>query len=292
MRELERRRPLGREQRRDAGDEVVDVRDLREDVVAEHEVGRAALLGERAVRSSAPKNSVTVSTPARDRGLRDVQRRLDAEHRDAVREEVLEEVAVVRRDLDDEAVGPEPEALDHRLGVAPRVLDPRVGVGGEVRVLGEDVLGRHELRDLDEPAPLARADVERVEGLGLLELLGREHGLAERRLAEVDDGQLERRPAVTACRRPGHGRRRARGMPSAVPLATSCIVSAIAPVEGLVRSPEHSVEGRTLSRRGRAGRRRCGRRGPSRSRARRRPRPGAPRSGRSRGRTPGPGSGS
>ena len=48
----------------------------------------------------------------------------------------------------------------------------------------------------------------------------------------------------------------------------------------------------SVSRRGRAGRRRCGRRGPSRSRARRRPRPGAPRSGRSRGRTPGPGSGS
>ena len=62
VRELERRRPLGREQRRDAGDEVVDVRHLREHVVAEHEIRVAALL-RKAPPSSAPKNSVTVSTP-------------------------------------------------------------------------------------------------------------------------------------------------------------------------------------------------------------------------------------
>ena len=86
------------------------------------------------------------------------------------------------------------------------MLDPGVRVRGEVRVLGEDVLGRHELGDLDEPAALARAHVERVEGLGLLQLLDGEHCLAERRLAEVDDRQLERRTAVTARGRAGHGR--------------------------------------------------------------------------------------
>ena len=52
------------------------------------------------------------------------------------------------------------------------------------------------------------------------------------------------------------------------------------------------VPSTALSRPGPEGRRRCGRRGPSRSTARRRPRPGAPRWARSRGRTPGPGSGS
>ena len=111
---------------------------------------------------------------------------------------MLKEVAVVRGELDDEAVRPESESLGHRVHVAPRVLDPGIGVGGEVRVLGEDVLGRHELGDLDEPALLARAHVEWVEGLALLQLLGRQHGLAERRLAEVDDCQLEWRSAMTA----------------------------------------------------------------------------------------------
>ena len=49
---------------------------------------------------------------------------------------------------------------------------------------------------------------------------------------------------------------------------------------------------RSVNRRGRAARSRCGRRGPSRSRARRRDRPCVPRSERSRGRAPGRGSGS
>ena len=197
--------PAGREQRGDARDEVVDVRDLGEHVVSEDEIGRTALLRHPPAELRAEELRQCLDA-ARHRGLRHVQRRLDAEHRDAVREEVLEEVAVVGRDLDDEAVVPESQALDHVVRVATRVLDPGIGVGGEVRVLREDVLGRHELRDLDEPAFSTGARVEWVERLLLLELLGREHGLAERRLAEVDDGQLERRAAMTACRRPGYGR--------------------------------------------------------------------------------------
>ena len=62
VRELERRRPVRPEKRRDAGDEVVDVGHLGEDVVPEHEVGRASLLGQ-APAESAPKNSVSVGTP-------------------------------------------------------------------------------------------------------------------------------------------------------------------------------------------------------------------------------------
>ena len=205
VRELERRRPTGCEQRRDALDEVVDVRDLRQDVVAENEVGLPALLCELASQVRAEELRHRFH-PERDGRVRDIQRRLDAEHRDALRQEVLQEVAVVRGDLDHEAVRPEREALGHRVDVAPRVLDPRVGVGREVRVLREDVLRRDELGDLHEPAPLARADVQGVEGLGLLELLVRQDGLTERRLPEVDDREREWRPAMTTCGRSGHRR--------------------------------------------------------------------------------------
>ena len=110
-------------------------------------------------------------------------------------QKVLEQIAVVRRKLDDEAVAVEIRPFDDHLDVSARMLDPGVGVGGEVGVLGEDLVGRHELRDLHEPALLAGTDVERVERFALLQLLGPEHRLAERRLAEVDDGQLERRVA-------------------------------------------------------------------------------------------------
>ena len=162
VRELERRRPRRREQGGHARDEVVDVRDLGEHVVSEDEIGRTALLRHPPAELRAEELRQCLDA-ARHRGLRHVQRGLDAEHRDAVREKVLEEVAVVRRDLDDEAVMPESQALDHVVRVAARVLDPRIGVGGEVRVLREDVLGRHELRDLDEPAFSTRTRVEWVE---------------------------------------------------------------------------------------------------------------------------------
>ena len=58
------------------------------------------------------------------------------------------------------------------------------------------------------------------------------------------------------------------------------------------RTRRREARSSSINRLARAGRRRCGRRGPSRSRARRRPRRGAPRWGRSRGRTPGRGCGS
>ena len=130
------------------------------------------------------------------RSLGDVARRLDSQHRDPLRQEVLEEVAVVRGELDDEAVSPSESLSRDLIDVAPGVLDPRVRVRREVRVLREDLLGRGELGYLREPAALADADVQRIEGLALLELLSREHGLAQGRLSEVDDGQLQRGTAV------------------------------------------------------------------------------------------------
>ncbi len=88
-----------------------------------------------------------------------------------------------------------------RLDVDAGVLDPRVRVGGEVGVLGEDLAGRHERRQLGEPAAGADADVERVEALHRLELSARQEALAERRLAEVDHAELKRGSAATAASR-------------------------------------------------------------------------------------------
>ena len=59
------------------------------------------------------------------RDLGDVGRRLDAEHRHAVGDEVLEKVSVVARYLGHQAVRAEPELAGHLRGVTPGVLDPR-----------------------------------------------------------------------------------------------------------------------------------------------------------------------
>ena len=178
-------------------DEVVQVRHLREHVVAEHEVGGAALADEPLGELDAEELDERRHAPLLGRD-RDVRRRVDPEHRHALRQEVLEQVAVVRGELDDEALRAEAEPVADHLHVGVRMLDPGSGVGREVGVLVEDLLRRHEGRQLREPAARADAHVQRVERLHLLEPVRGQEALAERRLAEVDHRQLERRLAEAA----------------------------------------------------------------------------------------------
>ena len=63
MRELQRHDAFGLEQDLDAGDEVVEVGNLRQDVVADDQVGLAALARELSSPALTPKNSVRVGTP-------------------------------------------------------------------------------------------------------------------------------------------------------------------------------------------------------------------------------------
>ena len=59
-----------------------------------------------------------------DRDLRDVRGRLDAKHRDALGQEVLQQVAVVAGKLDDEAGAVQPETIGDEIRIALRVLAP------------------------------------------------------------------------------------------------------------------------------------------------------------------------
>ena len=144
VRELERDQPVRLDQqRRQPGGEADEVGDVGVHVVAGHQVGAAVLGGERRRRSPAPRKCTSVRMPFATRDLGDVGRRLDAEHRDARGDEVLQQVAVVARHLGHQAVRPEAELVDHRVGVAAGVLDPGVRVRREVGVVGEDVLAGH-----------------------------------------------------------------------------------------------------------------------------------------------------
>ena len=69
-----------------------------------------------------------------------------------LRHEVLEQVAVVAGELDDEARAPSPRRRDRHADVVLGVLQPGVGVGGEIGVLGEDLLRADVLLELDEEA--------------------------------------------------------------------------------------------------------------------------------------------
>ena len=88
---------------RKAGDEIVDVRHVREHVVGRDEVGLLALARQAPRPSATPKNSLddrdALRAPPR-RCWRSARRRQGMPAPD-----VLQQVAVVGRDLDDEAVG-------------------------------------------------------------------------------------------------------------------------------------------------------------------------------------------
>ena len=81
MRKFERDHAFGLQEHAHAGDEVVEVRNLRQHVVADDEVGFPAFGRECAPPSRTPKKSTRVGNALVDRHLRDVGRRLDAEHR-------------------------------------------------------------------------------------------------------------------------------------------------------------------------------------------------------------------
>ena len=125
--------------------------------------------------------------------------------RDPALDEVAQQVAVVARDLDHAAAGIEAQPLDHRVGEPSGVLDPGVGEGREVRVLAEDLVGRHVLRQLDQQAAVADPDVERVERLHVVELGGRQEPLAQGRRAEVHERRRQDLAAQPTARprRPG-----------------------------------------------------------------------------------------
>ena len=134
-----------------------------------------------------------------DRGLGHVRRGLDAERADAPFDDVLQEVAVVARHLDDEGAGVQRQPVDGVLHEGLGVRDPGVAVGGEVGVVAEDVLGGDVGGQLDQQAPGADPDVQGVEDLAAVELVGGQVALAGRRHPQVDEGVDQLAPQSRQC---------------------------------------------------------------------------------------------
>ena len=110
VRKLQRDHAFRLQQERHAGDEVVEVGHLGQDVVADDQIG-ALPSATSASASATPKNSTLRRNALVDRDLGDVGGRFDAEHRHAERQEMLQQIAVVARELDDQAVRSEAEPL-------------------------------------------------------------------------------------------------------------------------------------------------------------------------------------
>ena len=200
MRHLDGDHAFRRQEMRHAGDEIVELRHLRQHVVGDDQIGMPAL-GHDLSSQSLAEEGVERRDAAFRRLFRDIGGGLDAEDRHAEADEMLEQVTVIAAELDDEALGPKPEPLLDHPAVAAGMFHPSRREGREIGVLGEDVRRAHEFRELDQPAMMANPGVQRVIGLGLVELLLGEEALAERRHAEIDEGVLQRRAAMAASHR-------------------------------------------------------------------------------------------
>ena len=110
VRELQRDTAIWLEQGFEASDEVIRVRRVGEDVVAENQVGLAILRGEVSGDFLAEEFDERLDSLFA-RNFSDVCGGFDAEARNACLHEVLQQIAVVARDFDDEALAVEAELL-------------------------------------------------------------------------------------------------------------------------------------------------------------------------------------
>ena len=160
-----------RKQHFDAADEVVDVGNVRQHVVAEEDIC-TSMLGSDFGRGLAPEESHDGRNTLVDRAPGHVRRRFDAQHRHTAGDEMLQQVAIVAGDLHHLAGCAEREALDHHFSVASRMFDPARGIGRKVRVLGENLGRCDEFLQLDQKTLFAHIRVQWVKRLHRIQLAG------------------------------------------------------------------------------------------------------------------------
>ncbi|CUW97542.1 hypothetical protein AGR1C_Lc10139 [Agrobacterium fabacearum TT111] len=111
---------------------------------------------------------------------------------------MLQQVTVVAGKLDNETGFAKREALDDHVAVSLCVSDPTVRERGEIRVLRENILGRHIFLKLDEEAFVANECVERIKRLDVVGCVSCDEAFAGRRHSKIDEGMHQWRAAKTA----------------------------------------------------------------------------------------------
>ncbi len=204
VRRLDHRDAVLLEEDADPLHDAVEVRHMGEHIVRVHDV--RALPGRRQPRRDRRVEELRDGRDAALLGdLRDVARRLDAEHGDARLPVILEQIAVVAGDLDGEARAAKAAIGDQPPGERLGVPEHRIGERREVEVIAEEYLRRHRLGDLHERAIGAEDEVQRVQRLRFVKFRLRQQRIGERRPAEREN-RLEVAAAAGAADRFGRHR--------------------------------------------------------------------------------------
>src|SRR6266404_4576055 len=197
MREFERHRAAWLQCGFETAAKVVDIRHMRKDIVAGDQIGLPSLGRESLAQRFAKK--LTQHREALRLGRpRSAGGRLDAETRDARRNEILQQVTVVRGNLDYHTLFVEPEPARDVACIALGMCEPTRRRAGEIGVVGvEHVLGAGEILGLHEPAAVADPQAQRKVSFRFRQVVARQIGVRRRREAEVEKPMLKRRGAMT-----------------------------------------------------------------------------------------------
>src|SRR5712671_4558350 len=197
VRELDCDDSRGRQQNLETTDEVVQVRHLGENVIAEDQV-RVMSTSDQIARGFYSEESHERGDALRFGYLGDVRRWLYPERGDSTLNEILKQITIVARDLDNTALARQAELVDHLIHVVTRVVKPGIRERGKISVVGEDLLAGDILLQLHQEAALTDPHVERIKGFHLIELIGTEKTFTQRRHPQIDDAMPEGRSTKTA----------------------------------------------------------------------------------------------
>ena len=152
MRKLKSGDPVGLQKLREACHEVVDFRNVREDVVGYHQV-RLLTLGGQFLRQGNPEEVLYDRNSLRARGCGGAGCGLHTGAGNAARLKILQQVSVVGGDLDDMAFRVQGESRHHLADVPLAMRQPGVREAAEVGVFGtEQLVSPGEILGLGEPA--------------------------------------------------------------------------------------------------------------------------------------------
>jgi hypothetical protein len=187
VRKFQRNHAVGRQENLHPPDEVVKVGNLSQDVVAQQQIRRLSRVCEFASRFDAEELDER-GHAFFDGDFGDVSRGFDAQGGNLARNEMLEQIAVVAGDFDHVTLAMELKTLNHPLCVNAGVFHPAIGIGREIGVIAEDMLRANISFQLHQEALLADEHTQWIERLHLVELIGAQVTLTQRRHAEVDQG--------------------------------------------------------------------------------------------------------
>jgi hypothetical protein len=144
-----------------SGDEVVQVRHVRQHIIGADQVRVLACVNQPA--SGRLAEECDLGRHAECLGNRgDVGGRLHAKYGNVPLTEILEKVAIVAGQFYDERSGAKFEFPRHALGKGFGMTKPRLGERREIQVVGEDHLGGRKFLELHQQAILANVGVQRI----------------------------------------------------------------------------------------------------------------------------------